>query len=308
MEPVIVTSSPGSAQDYGNHRGFATPILLVVFNRPETTKAVVASLRAIHPVQLFVAADGPRPHVEGEGHRCTEARRVATSVDWPCKVQTRFQERNLGLALNMSGAVTWFLNNVEYGIILEDDCVPVPSFYRFCEELLLYYRDAPEVMHISGNNFQYGRMRGNASYYFSKYAHCWGWATWRRAWQRFAFEKDSTGSPPTVWARHWQSTLDRWGGVSILPNRNLVTNIGFGDAATHTKTVERYSFLSAEDIEFPLIHPRSMVVDSSADLFTYYSHFRNVGHLRLIWLYRLWDGAYAILKQAKRRLLRQTYR
>jgi glycosyltransferase involved in cell wall biosynthesis len=308
MEAAYSASATTKSQAAKTRPGFAIPILLVVFNRPETTKVVFESIRTIGPDQLYVAADGPRSGVEGEQDRCLEARQLATAVDWKCRLQTRFREQNAGLAVSMSEAISWFFENVDCGIILEDDCVPAASFYRFCEELLHFYRDVPEVMHISGDNFQYGRKRGEASYYFSKYAHCWGWATWRRAWQRFGFQEEAGAAPPTVWARHWQLTLERYGGASILPNVNLVTNIGFGAGATHTLTRERYSYLPTSEIDFPLVYPTQMVVDTKADLFTYYSHYRNVPRLDLIWLYRLWDSFYSMLKRVKRRLLRQGHR
>ena len=296
-----MTSQPSPPQDE-SQAGLGVPVLFVVFNRPDTTRAVFESIRRARPTELFVAADGPRPGVAGEQQRCLETRTLATNTDWPCTVRTLFRERNAGLALSMSTAISWFFDSVSQGIVLEDDCVPASSFYRFCAELLAFYDENPRVMHVSGDNFQYGRKRGAASYYFSAYAHCWGWATWRRAWQLFSFEEGVPDAPPTVWAKHWELSIRQHDGVSILPNANLVTNIGFGRDATHTSTPQRYSFLPSAEMKFPLVHPASLRIDPVADKFTYYVHFRSVRFPRLVWLYEALDAAIRTAKRAKRRI------
>jgi hypothetical protein len=269
--------------------GLTTPILLVVFNRPETTKTVVESIRAVRPADLYVVADGPRPDVEGESLRCNAARQVATNIDWDCRVHKLFRDRNLGSGLGVASAIDWFFENVQDGIVLEDDCVPSRSFFRFCEELLGYYRDNPRVMHISGNNFQYGRRRGTASYYFSRYTHTWGWASWRRAWQHYDFDLIPESDRSHVWDAQWLLSVEKQRGMAVLPNVNLVTNIGFGPAATHTKTIERYALLPAEEMEFPLRHPKELSIDRAADTLTQYANFRNIRNLRLIWVYQVID-------------------
>jgi hypothetical protein len=285
--------------------GSGTPVLLLVFNRPESTKAVFKCLRETRPRRLYVAADGPREVVDGEAERCMEARRIAKAVDWECELTTRFQNKNMGLASHVSSAIDWFFGCEPEGIILEDDCIPDPSFFPFCSELLRFYRDVPEVMHISGNNFQYGRRRGTASYYFSRYPHVWGWASWRRAWQHYDFSAAPPEIRASAWAPQWLKSLEVNKGVAITPNVNLVTNIGFGVHATHTKTMERYAMLPARAIDFPLQHPRGITVDSEADILMYYANFRNIPDLRLMWVYRLWDFGYDTLKRVKRWLLRR---
>ncbi len=281
---------------------FQTPILLVVFNRPDTTKLVLENLRSVRPPQLYVAADGPRPSVGADLDRCEATRRIATDVDWDCDLHTRFQSTNVGCGLNVSSAITWFFENVRAGIILEDDCLPSPSFYVFCEQLLEYYRDDARVMHIGGDNFQYGRIRGNASYYFSRFAHTWGWASWSRAWEAYDFSLRPTWEIRDVWSTQWQLTIEHAAGVAIVPNANLVQNVGFGAAATHTTFHERASALRAQDIDFPLRHPATHAIDRDADRFTYYVHFRNVRFPSLLWVYGLWDWLRAALKTFKRRL------
>lgn len=265
------------------------PILLVIFNRPETTQRVVEAISNGKPAKLFIAADGPRHDVIGESILCERTRRIATNRNWHCELSTLFREENLGLGKNMASAITWFFSHVEEGIILEDDCIPQESFFRFCKEMLSYYRGAPKIMHISGSNFQYGKKRGSASYYFSKYAHCWGWATWKRAWQYFDYNIGPQGSKAQTWAYQWQLSIEKQGGVGIIPTVNLVSNVGFDRQATHTKTTHRFSFLKTKEMSFPLKHPKKIKVNQIADLYTFYANYKNVKHLNLFWLYVFWD-------------------
>src|SRR5690606_34245197 len=128
-----------------------TPILFLIFSRQDTTRREFEAIRAAHPRQVFIAADGPRPHKEGEAERCEECRKIASEVDWPCEVHTLFREENLGCGRAVSGAITWFFEHVEEGIILEDDTLPGPGFFRFCSELLERYRHDTRVMAVSGS-------------------------------------------------------------------------------------------------------------------------------------------------------------
>ncbi len=276
------------------------PVLLVVFNRPETTAAVMERIRAARPPALYVAADGPRPGVFGEPERCEAARRVATTVDWSCEVRTQVSDRNLGCAENTSSGISWFFREAAAGIILDDDCVPSGSFFRFCQELLTYYRDQPQIMHIAGNSHQYGRRRGSASYYFSRYANFWGWASWSRAWAHFDGNLRPTWELRDDWSAPWQLSIERAGGIAVVPNVNLVRNIGFGAGATHTTGMEPGAFVEANEMSFPLLHPQTMKTNRQADLFTYYAHHRMVRHHRLVWLYWLRDQVYLWLKPVKR--------
>lgn len=266
-----------------------TPVLLLVFNRPETTRAVFESIRSARPTEYFVAADGPRPDRKGEAERCEAARKIATTVDWDCKLHTLLRQQNLGAGPAVASAVSWFFDQVEAGIILEDDCVPSQSFYKFCEELLAHYQTTESVMHIAGHNFQYGRLRGNASYYFSRWPHSGGWATWRRAWRHYDFALIPEADRHDVWDGQWLLSVEKQKGVAILPNVNLVTNIGYGPDATHTRTPVRAAFLEAHEITFPLRHPKTISIDRQADELTYYANIRNIRDLRLIPLYEAWD-------------------
>jgi hypothetical protein len=283
-----------------------TPVLFLIFNRPETTKKVFEAIRKARPEKLFIAADGPRENKIGENELCNEARTIVTQIDWPCEVKTLFRENNLGCKIGVSSAITWFFEHVENGIILEDDCLPDMSFFRFCEELLEYYKDDERIMHISGDNFQFEKKRGDGDYYFSKINHVWGWATWRRAWKYYdvslnsldkfiennyirdifsdekiskkwlnLFIKTKKGKIDT-WDYQWTYSMWTQNGLAILPNVNLVKNIGFGNTATHTKSSN--SKLERNDTVALSInkHPTMIVRDLEADEYFYKATRQNI--------------------------------
>jgi hypothetical protein len=161
------------------------PVLILAFSRPDVTAKVIEAIRAARPSRLFFAVDGPREGREAEREKVMQVRRLAQRVDWDCELRTLFREANLGCKVSVSQAITWFFEQVEDGIILEDDCVAHPSFFPFAADLLDRYRDDERVVMISGDNFQLGRRRTVYDYYFSRYTHIWGWATWRRAWKLY---------------------------------------------------------------------------------------------------------------------------
>ena len=282
-----------------------TPVLFMIFNRPDTTQKVFNAIKKAKPRQLFVAADGPRPDKEGEIEKCQKAREIANSVDWDCEVKTLFRGKNLGCKIAVSSAIDWFFENVEEGIILEDDCLPSQSFFWFCQELLEYYRKDTRIMHISGDNFQFGHKRGEGTYYFSKYNHIWGWATWKRAWKCFdvnmkSFEefkregqinnifriKQQQKYWVKVFQKTYDSEIDSWdyiwtytcftnNGLCVLPNVNLVSNIGFSREGLHTKDGNSiFSKMKVEEIT-EIIHPKFVLADQEADLFTFKLCFSN---------------------------------
>jgi hypothetical protein len=258
------------------------------------------TIRSARPQRLYVAADGPREHF-GERARCEEARLIASTVDWPCEVHTFFRERNLGCRIAVSTAINWFFEREMEGIILEDDCVPCQSFFPYCDELLERFRYDERIMCISGDNFQQGRSVTAYSYYFSRYMHSWGWASWRRAWRLYdsnmnfwadyrqsrGLESWSDGDPTFVsywteifdrvargeidtWDYQWTFTCWAQHALTCLPVRNLVTNIGFGHSdATHTTHVIGFgSNLPREALEFPLCHPPIVARNIEADRLT----------------------------------------
>jgi hypothetical protein len=252
---------------------------------------VLEVLRMIQPKKLFIAADGPRSDVLDDKNKCELTRSIVDEmVDWKCQLHKNYAEENMGCGLRPSTAISWFFENVESGIILEDDCVPHLSFFRYCEELLEYYKDNEMVMHISGNNFQFGHKRGKASYYFSTLPHVWGWATWRRAWKHFDFFLAPVEEQRHIWDRQWLKSVRRSGGVAILPNVNLVSNIGFETDATHTKSATKQANVPFTEMVFPLHHPKCLRVDYGADWYyriltyttTLYSRF-NLVIFRFLW-------------------------
>lgn len=275
-----------------------TAVLLVIFNRPETTRQVFEAIRKAKPPRLYIAADGPRDEVKGEAEKCHEARSIVHDVDWDCEVKTLFRNKNLNCGIAPSSAFTWFFENEEEGIILEDDCVPSQSFFWYCQELLQYYREDYRIMHIGGNNFLQGWNNDkDYSYYYSRSGHIWGWATWRRAWKMFdfnielydkikaenyfenfflnpiekiyrlrKFDQTITSTRVDWWDYQWDFARFANSGLAIVPNVNLVRNIGFGEDSTHTQNEKSNSAgLIANDIAFPLKHPPFMIRDIASD-------------------------------------------
>lgn len=280
-------------------------VLLLVFNRPMHSKLVLDVLRNAQPEKLYISSDGANADIPGEAELVEKVREVTATIDWDCEVKTVFHQKNLGCRIAVSSAIDWFFEHEKEGIILEDDCLPSLSFFRYCADLLSYYRDDEQIMCISGDNFQHGRSVSNDSYYFSKYNHCWGWATWRRAWSHFDADMSSwipfrdsgglnelsEGSNEFVifwkekfdntaagninsWAYRWTFSCWSRNGLTCLPNKNLVKNIGFGSDATHTKiSTDWKNEIEADELEFPLIHPEFVVRNSRADIFTDQSIF-----------------------------------
>ncbi|MGA2477753.1 MAG: nucleotide-diphospho-sugar transferase [Spirochaetia bacterium] len=280
-----------------------TPVLFLVFNRPETTREVLVRIRSAAPRRLYIAADGPRPANSRDAERCAEVLALfERGVDWPCKTEWLKRDTNLGCRRAVSSALTWFFENEEEGIILEDDCLPAEGFFPFCSDLLQRYRGENRIGHIGGFNCQFGRIRGEASYYFSRYFHVWGWATWRRAWQGYDPQMASfpqfiaDGTLDRLFHRktlreYWRDNfavtfsgrLDTWDyqwvfhnfrndRLAIVPNFNMITNIGFGQDATHTAAGSRKIPPLAAETPVELTHPDHIAPDEAADDFTYRNH------------------------------------
>jgi hypothetical protein len=273
-----------------------SPVLMMIFNRPEPTQKVFEAIRAARPPRLYVAADGPRPYKKGEKQLCEKTRLLVMNIDWPCELRTLFRDENLGCKRACSDAVTWFFDNEEEGIILEDDIVPSSSFFPFCDELLERYRHNPRIGHICGLNPIRRTQSSNNSYIFSNYPFVWGWAAWRRAWK--FYDRDMAAWPSwsgngglssvsannARFERYWRGILDatyaggintwdyqwafacwRGGLVSIVPTLNQVDNIGFGADATHTSGgAPAYLRRNpAQQLSFPLTHPAQVTVAPS---------------------------------------------
>lgn len=275
-------------------------VLFLVFNRPDTTARVFAALRRARPPKLYIAADGPRASRTGEAALCERTRAVATAVDWPCEVFTLLRDSNLGCRRAVSSAISWFFECEPEGIVLEDDCLPEPSFFAYCDELLERYRDNERVMCISGDNFISSEWKPNDSYYFSRYAHIWGWASWARAWKQYRVDLSAFGEdgikdalkrsfPESkrvrdywmpllievaagridTWDYQWMYALWRHDGLSCMPRVNLISNIGFGAGATHTTSAEgKLANLPAGELRQPLTHPDQLQRSVMADAWT----------------------------------------
>lgn len=270
-----------------NKKSLNTPILIVAFNRPEKVQQVFNRVREVQPKQLFLSVDGARPHKDKEVEKVKAVHEIIKQVDWDCEVKTLFRTDNLGCRMGVSGGIDWFFEQVEYGIILEDDCVPDVSFFYFCEALLERYKDDERIMQISGSNLIPDTFeRYDTSYVFSNFALIWGWATWRRAWQKrdvhlkyfpefveknhikrlinnktgqqYMLDKfnDTYQKINDSWAYAWFCNILHYNGLTILPTKNLIQNIGVDEEATHTKGsgLERYQKAST-GTAFPLKHP-----------------------------------------------------
>jgi hypothetical protein len=287
---------------------FKQPILFLIFNRPDTTAQVFEKIRSVQPQKLYIAADGPRSGNERDIGKCTETRKIVESIDWDCKVTTFFRDKNLGCRIAVSSAITWFFEQEEQGIILEDDCLPHESFFTFCSELLEKYKSDERVMHIGGTMFLPDlSMLGerNASYYFSRDPFIWGWATWRRAWSKYDVElklfplcrsdgliqkifnkKDQSLYWEKMFEETFQGEINTWdyqwrfailisSGLCIVPKVNMVTNIGFVSDATHTAVTEGGKYCLPVEKMSKIIHPVFQVCDSQADFCVYDYLYKN---------------------------------
>lgn len=282
-----------------------TPVLLLVFNRPSQTHVVFKQIKKVRPKQLFIAADGPRSANSEDEKLCRKVKQIVSAINWNCEVKTLFRTKNLGCGKAVSEAISWFFTYVDEGIILEDDCKPNLSFFAYCQVQLERYRHNERIMHVAGVNFQLGIQRGFGSYYFSKYPHIWGWATWKRAWEHYdvtiqewplyknspdfkswcfnshelafwskVFDLTYSGNIDT-WDYQWFYCIIKSKGLCVMPNLNLVSNLGFGKWATHTRDVDkRFAGKKTYNYILPDIQP-DIEADNIADLFSFNEVFNN---------------------------------
>jgi hypothetical protein len=308
----------------------SVPVVFLIFRRPDLTAQVFERIRTAKPSRLLVVADGPRNEEEAE--LCYEARKITEEVDWNCEVLRNYSDINLGCRNRVSSGLTWAFEQVEEAIILEDDCLPHPSFFSFCSQLLDLYRNDNRVFSICGSNFQEGIKRGDGDFYFSRHADPWGWATWRRSWQFYdnemklwpLFKKNQRIqdifsnvvqqkywttifdglyylNTPDSWFYRWQ--LSGWinNSLSIWPNFSLISNIGYGDDSTHYKSRGRFSDLSLyKGILDTLDHPSFMIADYAADYYLFlfrYSGFSFVEEEKYGFFYK-WILRYREFKKS----------
>jgi hypothetical protein len=273
----------------------STPVVLMIFNRPDTTEKVFREIAKAKPAKLLVVADGPRQDRAGEVEKCSAARAIIEEIDWDCEVIKNYSDVNLGCKYRVSSGIDWVFEKVGEAIILEDDCLPSQSFFPFCQELLDRYKTDTRVMQICGSNYL-GECKTDNSYYFSKYGPIWGWATWKRAWKYydvdmklwpmvkqkklhydFCFDADEIRARENIFDSIYDGAIDTWdyqwvfaklvnNGLSITPEKNLISNIGFSKDATHTKDKgDKREKLTRNELEFPLLHPAFMVRNYELD-------------------------------------------
>lgn len=299
-----------------------SPVLLMIFNRPILTRSVLESVKAAAPRRLYIAADGPRDGVADDIVRCADTRRLVELIDWDCEVKLQFQESNLGVGAGVKAAIDWFFKNEERGIILEDDTVPTIDFFKFCDEMLARYHDDDRIGSVCGTNSS-DYSPDHSSYFFARGCRVWGWASWARSWKNFDFElswlresqassiRENLGTTEVsrkiwdlnfksvqhgridTWDWQWVASLASQNQLSVYPSKNLVSNIGFGEDATHTFGTAPEKVLMTAALSWPLTHPRYVVPDLS---FTQLNE--STGSLTLI---RAWRdrGLFALVKIKK---------
>ena len=273
-------------------------VLFLVFNRLDTTQKVFEQIKIAQPPRLYLASDGARINKQGEEKIVDEVRNwVLGNIDWDCEVKTKFNETNLGCGKAVSSAITWFFEQEEMGIILEDDCLPDQSFFYFCEELLGKYKDDKRVWHISGNQFVKD-FDNEFSYYFSKIQHCWGWATWADRWQKYKFDlndydekyienfsekeyiqsywnnilKKLKAHEIDTWDYQWTFEIIKQNGFCINPNKNTVSNIGI--EGLHYKNAQANPLLNIQSHNISTInHPEKIKFDKGAIDYIYHEIF-----------------------------------
>lgn len=270
-------------------------ILFIIFRRPNTTQKILDRIKEVKPKRLYIAADGPRN--ETEQIECEKTRSLISGIDWECQLFKLYQEKNLGCDPHCFQAISWFFEHEPEGIVLEDDCLPSHSFFSFCTTLLEKYRNDERIGHITGGNYQFGKKRGDGTYYFSHLTHVWGWASWRRVWQHHRlqgnnyelFEQlDYLSYLPShapfqyYWNPYFQLANDNrkfgWdckyaytnltnNRLSIIPNYNLISNIGCSDKATHYVKDHPFANIRNEEID-DMVHPPFICPDIEADLYS----------------------------------------
>lgn len=271
-----------------------SPVVLFIYMRSKNILVIISRLRQVRPVKIYIVADGPKN--QSEEAVCSKTRKLVEShIDWPCKISKVYANQNLGLKRRFESGLNFVYTNEEQAIILEDDCIPDPTFFRFCDEMLEKYKEDNRIMTISGNNFQGGKNKYHVSYYFSRYPHVWGWATWKRAWKLYDSNiPDWPKRRNTEWLKvllggliiseFWKYIFDRlysgkintWdyqltyasfkhNGLNIIPAVNLVTNLGYGSDSTNIKKYNKTIGIPTCAMQFPLVHPNRVETNESAD-------------------------------------------
>lgn len=291
------------------------PVLFLTFNRPQHTRLALERIMQARPTKLYIHSDGARPQVAGEAQKVAEVRRILKEeIDASVPTFSIFRNENQGLRKGVFEALNWFFANEPYGIVLEDDCVPDLTFFRFCEEILEKYKDDEQVMHVGCSNLAEDyTSKLEASYVFSRFSFVWGWAGWRRAWEKMSLEledldefeqsgviKNFLDDPKSQaymldkfratqagknnsWAYAWFYSILKNNGLCVVPKVNLVQNVGVGaEGATNTTARNEKARLRAQPISFPLVHPKSRQLDPTLE--QHFFHLSQKSKFRL----RVW--------------------
>jgi len=290
------------------------PVLILIYNRPHCTKNLFKILKKVKPKILYLAADGPKLNSIEDKINCEKTRNIFKDIDWKPKIFFRYNKKNKGLKKSVSESINWFFRNEKLGIILEDDCIPSFSFFKFCENLLIKHKKNERIFCISGSNHAFQDHKINQSYYFSKYPHCWGWATWRRAWKKNDLEinfwpkfKNSkswinfhkTNLEKKYWEKIFNNTYsnfyDSWAyswtlsvwknnGLTIIPSKNLIKNIGYGTNSTNSIFREKNEIKNIQKMKKKIIHPKNLKIDDLKDSFVFNNHYKGKN---LLYPYRI---------------------
>jgi len=280
---------------------FKTPILILAWKRPKKTEELINKIKQINPDNLYIACDGPKNENTLEDNNVNKTKELLLrSFEEVRQKKYLYSDTNQGCKLGVSNAINWFFENEKEGIILEDDCIPHLDFFNFCQEMLVKYRNDERIWSITGHNQQNNIKRGSGTYYFSKYPRCWGWATWRRSWAHY--DRDINDWPniksnnilknqlknqreinfwgkmldsiyyynlPNTWDYQWTLSSFLNSGLTIVPNKNLIKNIGFDEDSTHTFISDANTFIEIDQEKnnyiFPTIHPDYFVINKEAD-------------------------------------------
>tara|TARA_B100000886_G_scaffold219394_2_gene152345 strand:+ start:20122 stop:21087 length:966 start_codon:yes stop_codon:yes gene_type:complete len=298
---------------------YKTPILLIIWKRPKATYKLLQVLKKQKPLKVYIACDGPKKNDLDNLNKVKITRDlIKREIDWNTSIKTLYSEENLGCKYGVSKAINWFFQNENEGIILEDDCIPHPDFFEYCEILLEKFREDERIWCISGSN-HVGKKIGNESYFFSRYNHCWGWASWKRCWKHYDPEMSlwpkyfsskllKTNFPNKKEYYYWKSFFSKFynrgcdytwdyqwlfcslinSGLSVIPNTNLIDNIGFDSDATHTKIgkspIKVNNIKAGKSGVLPIIHPEFIVRSEIADRIVEIKNFSGPYFLTIKWL------------------------
>lgn len=274
-----------------------TPVALFIYNRPSKTERVLDQISTAEPQRLLVVSDGPQSQDASDIKRCERTREVVRDgVDWKCDVAWNTTDTNMGLKHRFVTGLRWIFQREHEAIILEDDCVPNESFFNFCSVILDEYRDDERIMDVSGSNHLGEWKPDSKDYHFSMQGGIWGWATWRRSWElydpemklwrndeirqrlrdviadndqadylEYIYDKAYSGEIET-WDYPWGFARQINSALSVVPSKNLVTNIGFGEDATNTSAEGGpMSNIPRQELSFPIEHPKCVAVDREFD-------------------------------------------